>query len=109
MNKVVCHGNHPCQLSLSLGWKLRLGSNADTLPYFEVETASSEESPQVDAQLLDGAVVVQMLNPGTAKTFLDYAVHVQYFTIYIRTWKALLALSLFGIYLKEIDKIWAKV
>ena len=78
MNKFVCHGNHPYPLSLSLGGKLRLVSNADTLPYFEVETASSEESPPVDAQFLDGAAVVQMLNPGTAKTFLGYAVHVFY-------------------------------
>ena len=49
VNKFVCHGNYPCPLSLSLGGKLRLGSNADTLPYFELETASSEESPPVDA------------------------------------------------------------
>ena len=85
VNKFICHGNHPCPLSLSLGGKLRLGSNADTLPYFEVEAASSEESPPIDAQFLDGAVV-QMLNPGTAKTLLDYAVHV---FCDICTWKAL--------------------
>ena len=39
------------------------------LPYFEVETAASEESPPVDAQFLDGAALVQVLNPGTAETF----------------------------------------
>ena len=88
VNKFFCHERHPCQLSLSLGGKLRLGSNADTLPYFEVETASSEESPPVYAQFLDGAAVVQMLNSGTAKTFMDYAVHV-FCHICIRT--ALLA------------------
>ena len=54
---------------------MRLGSNTDQLPYFEVEPASSEESRPVYAQFLDAAVV-QMLNPGTAKTLLDYAVHV---------------------------------
>ena len=53
-NKFICHGNHPCPLSLSLGGKLRLGSNADTLTYFESETVSSEESPPVVAQFLDG-------------------------------------------------------
>ena len=79
-------------LELSLGGKLQLGSNAYTLPYFELlETASSEESPAVDAQFLDGAAVVQMLNLGTAKTFLDYAVHV---LCHICTWKALVALTL---------------
>ena len=69
VNKFVCHGYYPCPLSLSLGGKLRIGSNADTLPYFEVEPTASEDTPLVEAQFLDGAAVVQMLNPGTAKTF----------------------------------------
>ena len=43
------------------------------MPCLGVETAAAEASPLVDAQFLDGAAVVQMLNPGTAKTFLDYA------------------------------------
>ena len=73
MNKLFCHENHPWPHSLSLGGKLRLGSNADILPYFEVETASSEESPPIDAHFLDCAAVVQMPNPGAANnTFLDY-------------------------------------
>jgi len=29
--------------------------------------------PVVDAAILDGAAVVQMLNPGTSKTFQEYA------------------------------------
>ena len=107
VNKFVCHGNNLCPLFLSLEGKLRLGSNADTLPYFEVEAASSEESPRpVDARFLDGAAVVQMLNPGTAKTFLDYAVHV---LCHICIWKALFALTLFGMYFKQIYKRRAKV
>ena len=63
MNKFLCHGNHPSPLSLSLEGKLRLGSNAYLLHSFEVETASEEEPPPVDAQFLVGAAVVQMLNP----------------------------------------------
>ena len=107
VNTFVCHGNHPCPLSFSLGGKLRIGSNADALPYVEVETATSEDTPPpVDAQFLDGAAVVQMLNPGTAKTFLDIAVHV---FCHICTWKALLAWTLFGMYFKQIEKRWAKV
>ena len=43
------------------------------MPCLGVETAAPEASPLVDAQFMDGAAVVQMLNPGTAKTFLDYA------------------------------------
>ena len=106
VNKFVCHGNHPCPPSLSLGGKLRLGSNADTLPYFEVERAASEDTPPVDVQFLDGAAVVQKLNSGTAKTFLDIAVHV---FCHICTWKALLDWTLFGMYFKHIDKIWTNV
>jgi len=30
-------------------------------------------APVVDAKLLDGAFVVQMLNPGAVKTFQEYA------------------------------------
>ena len=106
-NKFVCHGNHPGPLSLSLGGKLRLESNADTLPYFELlETASSEKFAPVNAQFLDSAAVVQMLNPGPAKTFLDYAVHV---FCHICTWKAILVLTLFGMDIKQIEKRWAKV
>ena len=43
------------------------------MPCLEVETVAPEASPLVDAKCLDGAAVVQMLNPGTAKTFLNYA------------------------------------
>ena len=43
------------------------------MPCLEVETAAPEASHRVDAKFLDGAAVVQMLNLGTAKTFLDYA------------------------------------
>ena len=64
------------------------------------------EFPPVDAQFLDGAAVVQMLNPGTARTFLDYALHV---FSHICTWIALVALTLFGMYFEQIYKIWAKV
>ena len=42
------------------------------MPCLEVENAAPEASPLVYATFLDGAAVVQMLNPGTAKTFLDY-------------------------------------
>ena len=73
-------------------------SNAELLPYFEGDTVSSEQSPPVDAQIRVGAVVVQMMNPGIAKTLLDYTVHV---FCHICTRKALLALTLFGMYIKQ--------
>ena len=64
------HENHACPPSLSQGGKLRLGSKTDIMPCLEVESAAPEASPLVYAKCLDGAAVVQMLNPGT---FLDYA------------------------------------
>ena len=73
VDQFFSHENHACPPSLSQGGKLRLGSKADLMPCLEVETAAPEASPLVDATFLDGAAVVQMLNPGTAKTFLDYA------------------------------------
>ena len=108
VNTFFCHENHHWPLSLSLGVKLRLGSNADTLPYFEVETASSEESPPVDAQFIDGAAVVQVLNPGTAKTFLDHTVHV---FCNIRTRKSSTGFDIVWDVHQTmlIDEIWAKV
>lgn len=50
---------------------LRLGTKADLLSCLEI----------VSAKNFDGAAVVQMLNPGTAKSFQDYADTV--FTPYI--------------------------
>ena len=38
-----------------------------------MEEKQSVNAPVVDAKLYDGAAVVQMLNPGTAKTFQEYA------------------------------------
>ena len=82
VDQFFSHENHACPPSLSRGGKLRLGSKADIMPCLEVETATQEASPLVDANFLDGAAVVQMLNLGTAKTFLDYAEQVL-FTICI--------------------------
>ena len=69
VDQFFCHEKHACPPCLSLGGKLRHGTNADLMPYLEGETTASEESPVVDAIFLDGTAVVQMLNTGTAKTF----------------------------------------
>ena len=64
-------------MKMSLGhylyhWEANYGLGQMQI-YFEEETTSSEKSPPVDAHFLDGAAVVQMLNPRTANTtFLDY-------------------------------------
>ena len=75
-DQFFCHENHACSPSLSLGGKQRLRSKADILHCIGVKTVASEASPLVGAPFLDGAVVVQMLNRGTAKTLLDYEEHV---------------------------------
>ncbi len=52
---------------------MRLGTKADFLRCIKTDDTDSQPAPVVDAVFLDGAAVVQMLNPGTAKTFQDYA------------------------------------
>ena len=60
--------------ALSCGGKQRIGTRADLLHCFELCMVSKLQStPEVDAIILDGALVVHMLHPGTAKTFQEYA------------------------------------
>ena len=73
VDQLFGHENHACTQSGSQGGNLWLGSKAYRLVFLEVETSAS---PLVDARFLDGAVVVQMLNPGTDKTILEYALQV---------------------------------
>ena len=82
VDQFFSHENHACPPSLSQGGKLWLGSKADLRSCLEVETAAPEASPLVYSNFLDGAAVVQMLNPGTAKTFLDYAEQVFFYPMY---------------------------
>ena len=56
------------------------GTNEDILRCLKKETPRPS-APVVNTKLLDGAAIVQMLNPGTAKTCRDYADIV--FTSYI--------------------------
>ena len=67
------HENQAAPPSLSLGGKLRLGTKEDLLDCLGLEGMQSTGTPAVDAKLLDGAAVVQMLNPGTARTFQEYS------------------------------------
>ena len=60
--------------ALSCGGKQRIGTKADLLHCFESCVASKPQStPEVETIILDGAVVVHMLHPVTAKTFQEYA------------------------------------
>ncbi|KAK3732423.1 hypothetical protein QZH41_018359, partial [Actinostola sp. cb2023] len=65
------HENQPCPPSLSQQGQLRQGNKADLVKCL-TGTTEVVECPQVDAKVIDGAVIVQMLNPKTASTFREY-------------------------------------
>ena len=67
------HENQSAPPSLSQGGKIRLGTKADLLRCLELENFWETNTPVVNAKFFDGAALVQMLRPGTAKTFQDYA------------------------------------
>ena len=71
LDSFFAHKNHAAPPSLSLGGKLRLGTKADLLCCLESEVKVTD-APVVNAKFLDGAAVVQMLYPETARTFQDY-------------------------------------
>ena len=101
VDQFFSHKNHACPPSLSQGGKLWFGSKADLMPCMELGNAAPEASPLVDATFLDGADVVHMLNPGTAKTFLEYAEQV-FYPMYQHSSKIPLMLTLFGMSIKQI-------
>ena len=69
------HENQACPPSLSQFGNLRLGSKSD-LVCLEKVAESKGDAPHTDVTILDGAVVVYLLKPNTAKTFDDYALKV---------------------------------
>ena len=66
------HENQPTPPSLSQYGKLR-PTNKALLSCLETETTTTTNVPSVDAKMFDGAAIVQMLQPKTARTFQDYA------------------------------------
>ena len=72
-DRFFTHENQAVPPSLSVGGKLRIGTKADLLRCLPLEENQSSRAPIADVKLLDGAAVVQMLNPKTAKTFQEYA------------------------------------
>ena len=70
------HENHPWPPSLAQAGRMREGKKSDLVKCMEKVSRATEVSPQVDATIIDGAVVVQMMSPGTARTFQEYAANV---------------------------------
>ena len=70
------HENQAAPPALSIGGKMWRGSKADLLHCLESDLREHNDTPVVDAIIIDGAALVQMLNPGTSKTFQEHAENV---------------------------------
>jgi hypothetical protein len=60
-------------LLLSEGENLRLGSKSDQLNCMEELSKAKSVAPVVTSVILDGAAIIQMMKPGTTRTFDEYA------------------------------------
>ncbi|KAG1674646.1 Pinin [Nymphon striatum] len=70
------HENQAYPPSISDGGRLRQGTKADLIQCFDKLHETQLNEPKVSAVIVDGAAVVQILKPGTAKTFQDYSQNV---------------------------------
>ena len=87
------HENQVCPPALSQNGMLRSGTKSDLLTCFEntllaakEHASTSHSSVQVSCTILDGAAIVNMLQPGAAKTFQEYAtdIFIPYLTSLLR-------------------------
>ena len=76
LNEFFKHENQPWPPSLSKAGKMRDGTKASLLTCLEGMSYAPNGTPQVDAKIMDGSVVVHMLPSGTSTTFQDYASNV---------------------------------
>ena len=67
------HENQSFPPSLSKFGSLRSGNKSQLLPILEDLAPVREEPPAVDVLLLDGAAIINILKPGAAKIFKEYA------------------------------------
>ena len=81
--------------ALSDAGNMYFGCKSDLMTCLETVCPAVDAAPSVDGMIIDGAVVVNMLRPGAARTFDDYAT--QIFIPYIRS-------QLYGV--KRIDVVW---
>ena len=72
------HENQACPPFLSHMGGLRTGTKSDLMPCLEnlVPVKDDLSTPKVQVNILDGAGIINMLRPGTAKTFEGYATDV---------------------------------
>ena len=67
------HENQPYPPTLAREGKIREGQKSDLVKCMERLIESKSNAPRVEATIIDGPVIVQMLNPGMAATFKEYA------------------------------------
>ena len=72
-DEFVHHEDQTYPLSFSQFGQLRLGSKSELLVPLEKKSESETESSDVDAIILDGAAIVNMLKLRFCKTFEDYS------------------------------------
>ena len=75
LDEFFAHENQAYPPALSQMGKLRTGTKSDLVGCLEnlVPSQENPSHPTVQVIILDGAAVVNMLRPGAAKTFSDYA------------------------------------
>ena len=85
LDEFFAHENQGYPPALSQMGKLRSGTKSDLVHCLEdlATTQMNAPTPTVQVMIVDGAAAVNMLRPGTAKTFSDY--EKQVFSPYIMT------------------------
>ena len=73
LEEFIPHENQVFPPALSDGGSFRLGSKSDLLTCLQDISNPQSEAPATTSITLDGAVIVQTLKPGAAKTFDEYA------------------------------------
>ena len=103
MNNFFSHKNLATPPAPSTGGKLRFGVKADLLRCLEsdlLEESMSNGALTTDEPILDGAAVVQMLNPSTSRKFQEYGESVFASTFLLNLRKAT-GLTLSGMYTNQ--------
>lgn len=97
LDKFFMHENQAYPPSLSHMGTMRTGNKSDLLGCLEklVVVTDHVTSPTVEVILIDGAAIINMLRPGTTKTFQEYATDV--FVPYITSQL---------LHVKRLDIIW---
>eukprot|EP00920_Eleutheroschizon_duboscqi_P020765 GHVT01049017.1.p1 GENE.GHVT01049017.1~~GHVT01049017.1.p1 ORF type:complete len:162 (+),score=2.06 GHVT01049017.1:653-1138(+) len=64
---------------------MRSANKANLLTCLETEETTRRNAPCIDAKVFDGAAVVQMLAPKTAKTFQEYDCGTNFYSLHHKT------------------------